>query len=708
MSLSQTLARPAVAPPTQQEIERKLGSPTVPSPPAPTLSTSMETTLSAGGVELQRRYSGNSRKQPHVSLSSGEEEEASPPLRPVAHLSAISETDDALASGSESDASSIGGEERSRSRSRSRSGRPDLNPVRTSRDSGGLSDNVALKSGYLMKKGEKRKTWKKRWFVLRGGQVAMYKTDKEYRLLRLIPITDVHSVSPVSLKKHPYAFGIVTPRRTYYIEAPSLAEVHVWCHLIDRAKNDYRAGATMTSIDTPTSANADDDDLASGAQTMQAPTPIAGSPKMTPRAGSYDPSSSFTAEGSSSMPIPSPSLASLGRPILGADGYVTSSSGGLSAAFAPSSYASTTSSHGPSSPLSNPITIAPSPEYEVQSLDAGVSQLSLGLGLGAAPGGKSAIPQRSSSGRSDSLAVPGVAMGAMSSGIASSSEDEDGFDVSSSGYDYSQADEGQGLYGSPGSYLPPPAMAAPPQPIAEADPNKVILSGYLMKQGKRKNWRKRWFVLQSGMLMYSRSHMDTKFHRQIPLTSILDALEFSPGSTAKSRNPLSPSSPTQPTHHSASGAGPEHCFKVITPKRTYLCCAPSEEDEIKWLAALQCLVARRTQAAAMGASLSTPLSPPIPAPAAQQPGRSFSNPVAVASAPPPAPSANAAKRTPSQSQSSPPGSRPLHGRQRSVTDAARQAVREVERRFHPVAPTPQTAPAIPVVTGGPATVGPPA
>lgn len=42
---------------------------------------------------------------------------------------------------------------------------------------------------------------------------------------------------------------------------------------------------------------------------------------------------------------------------------------------------------------------------------------------------------------------------------------------------------------------------------AAADPNRIILSGYLMKQGKRKTWRKRWFVLTSGMLMYSRSHM---------------------------------------------------------------------------------------------------------------------------------------------------------------------------------------------------------
>lgn len=45
-----------------------------------------------------------------------------------------------------------------------------------------------------------------------------------------------------------------------------------------------------------------------------------------------------------------------------------------------------------------------------------------------------------------------------------------------------------------------------PQMIS-TDPNKVILSGYLMKMGKRKNWRKRWFVLTSGSLVYCSSHM---------------------------------------------------------------------------------------------------------------------------------------------------------------------------------------------------------
>lgn len=39
------------------------------------------------------------------------------------------------------------------------------------------------------------------------------------------------------------------------------------------------------------------------------------------------------------------------------------------------------------------------------------------------------------------------------------------------------------------------------------DANRVIMQGYLMKQGKRKNWRKRWFVLLGERLVYSRSHL---------------------------------------------------------------------------------------------------------------------------------------------------------------------------------------------------------
>ena len=39
--------------------------------------------------------------------------------------------------------------------------------------------------------------------------------------------------------------------------------------------------------------------------------------------------------------------------------------------------------------------------------------------------------------------------------------------------------------------------------------------------------------------------------------------------------------------------GNSHTFKIVTTKRTLLLCAPSEEEEIKWLSAICALVARR-------------------------------------------------------------------------------------------------------------------
>jgi hypothetical protein len=37
------------------------------------------------------------------------------------------------------------------------------------------------------------------------------------------------------------------------------------------------------------------------------------------------------------------------------------------------------------------------------------------------------------------------------------------------------------------------------------------MSGYITKMGKRRNWRKRWFLLNGEMLMYAGSHMVSTF-----------------------------------------------------------------------------------------------------------------------------------------------------------------------------------------------------
>lgn len=69
------------------------------------------------------------------------------------------------------------------------------------------------------------------------------------------------------------------------------------------------------------------------------------------------------------------------------------------------------------------------------------------------------------------------------------------------------SDEDEGDAGEMSDNFPSATAQARILPI-QTDPTKVILSAYLMKRGKgRRNWRKRWFVLTSGALVYTKSHM---------------------------------------------------------------------------------------------------------------------------------------------------------------------------------------------------------
>ncbi|KAK4046748.1 Subunit of the glycosylphosphatidylinositol transamidase complex-like protein [Microbotryomycetes sp. JL201] len=743
--------------PSAQEVHRKLGSPNVALAP---LATSNLTV--AADNQMQRRGSSVSRRvHPAISTSSAsgmssasEDDTPSSPNRPNVPLTAISEQE----SGSDSDASSTAaatlgphesqtGHFTSASATQNHSGHVSINRamerLRVQQDNARLSDNVAVKSGYLMKKGEKRKTWKKRWFVLRGGQLAMYKNDKEYRLLRLIPLQEIHSVGPVEIKKHSHAFGIVTPKRTYYIKAESDAAVQAWCRSIEQAKQDLlTTSTTRSSNDTPTR-------RPSLEKSQTTPQPTA-----PPTPGLVSPNGTV---GPAAIPIPGssglnvPGMAAF-APATPPTSYSQTSTSGLS-----SSYASTSSAGAATGPPTSgalglqdssgaPVQLDPlegSSLFDRQRRPSTQSAMtaprSPSLTLSLPPNAGSA--GYFSRTRQGSLQIPQSPGGGVSS-----SEDEDGFDryVSPPGPNAVQGlqfvenslqqKQAQPLPQSQQVQQPaaPLQQSAPisPGPVdgGFGDPNKVILAGYLMKQGKRKNWRKRWFVLMGGRLMYSKSHMDTKIHRQIPITRILDAIEYEGGGgggggtgvgTGARRQstlsePMSPgSSSSMPLSSPANlisqaDRNYENCFKIITPKRTYLVCAPTEEDEIKWLAALQCLVARKSGKLQPVGSTTSAVSPGTIG--GGQSGAGATSDVAVAQSqaaahapgPDKMPVATMSTTTTqlhsplalnevnsgmSSSSSGPPPTglrRPSqHGRQRSVTDAARTAIREaVEKRFN--------------------------
>lgn len=118
---------------------------------------------------------------------------------------------------------------------------------------------------------------------------------------------------------------------------------------------------------------------------------------------------------------------------------------------------------------------------------------------------------------------------------------------------------------------------------------------------------------------------------------ILDALEYdlphhrhTPSVTAA---PIaSPLLAASAAADEAEGAQSTHTFKVVTMKRTLLLCAPSEEEEIKWLSAVRALIARRSgQGVVPGDTAAAALTPssrgaaPIVPPVAEIPAAGVAN-----------------------------------------------------------------------------------
>jgi hypothetical protein len=80
----------------------------------------------------------------------------------------------------------------------------------------------------------------------------VYKTSKEYQLLRLLELTDIHSSTLVKLKRHYHAFGLISSSRPYYLQAAYAQEVpQEWVKAIEAARQSLLATSTRSSVATP-------------------------------------------------------------------------------------------------------------------------------------------------------------------------------------------------------------------------------------------------------------------------------------------------------------------------------------------------------------------------------------------------------------------------------------------------------------------------
>ncbi|XP_030644925.1 pleckstrin homology domain-containing family A member 2 [Chanos chanos] len=102
-----------------------------------------------------------------------------------------------------------------------------------------------VRSGYCVKQGNVRKSWKRRFFTLNDHAVSYYKNEMDKEPLRSIRLMDIQKVHECLVKSgdlltRDNLFEIITNTRTFYIQADSPEEMNGWIRDIQSKIQDFR------------------------------------------------------------------------------------------------------------------------------------------------------------------------------------------------------------------------------------------------------------------------------------------------------------------------------------------------------------------------------------------------------------------------------------------------------------------------------------
>ncbi|KAF3094012.1 hypothetical protein TWF594_010633 [Orbilia oligospora] len=97
---------------------------------------------------------------------------------------------------------------------------------------GAFMHDKIFKEGWLHQRTRKTKNWKRRWYVLRGSAISIYKDDNEKKLHRQIQLSDLTACAPLKNDKRPHIFGLFSPTRNFHLQASSDVEMNEWVKLV--------------------------------------------------------------------------------------------------------------------------------------------------------------------------------------------------------------------------------------------------------------------------------------------------------------------------------------------------------------------------------------------------------------------------------------------------------------------------------------------
>ncbi|KAF9123579.1 hypothetical protein BGX30_001398 [Mortierella sp. GBA39] len=456
-----------------------------------------------------------------------------------------------------------------------------------------LQEGQVIKAGYLMKKGERIKIWKKRWFVLRTSKFAYYKDDKEYELLRILDVRDVHRAAEVPAKHKSAVFVILTPRRTFTVQAKSVAEMQEWLQAINQAKVQSDFMASTSDLESLAGST-----LQLGLGLSSPPTSPTTSQQLP-----VAPAQTLSSQQSAATQHKSMAKQSIADVILARRQPPNTQLSLADQELHDKREASSTRNKGKNvvRPLAVAIAtgapaVGSAPHTGTNILDCPAphragSRRAAGEGLSLITTGTQAIQIATpSSPRMEHVHAHDPALGSFSSGQSHtgaggailsagpmtpsspgySSGGElfwnTGYDPGFSSGDEECADEEEDSSVVVEAGRVATEANAPGSGIVTGEQleSKVVRTGYLLKLGnKYKTWRKRWFVLRGDKLTYYKNHKEYQPHGIIPLTTIIDCLQTDPVSKSK-----------------------QYCLRIVTAKRSFVCCAPDEDTLLQWLDAL--------------------------------------------------------------------------------------------------------------------------
>ncbi|XP_054547125.1 pleckstrin homology domain-containing family H member 1 isoform X2 [Talpa occidentalis] len=100
-----------------------------------------------------------------------------------------------------------------------------------STDGLGLGGELLEKSGYLLKMGSRVKTWKRRWFVLRQGQIMYYKSPSDV-IRKPQGQVELNSRCQIVRGEGAQTFQLISEKKTYYLTADSPSLLEEWIRVL--------------------------------------------------------------------------------------------------------------------------------------------------------------------------------------------------------------------------------------------------------------------------------------------------------------------------------------------------------------------------------------------------------------------------------------------------------------------------------------------